>query len=1213
MKQTNTLKLFRWLSLLAVLLSAFPALAATITSTRSGNWNATNTWVGGVVPVAGDDVVIANGHTVTATAAAAARSLTVNGTTSNTGVSINGTNSLTVSRDVTLNNPTSNNRTSTLAVGSGSLSVGGKLTLSGGNNNRRSDLTISTGTVTISGDLSVNNARARVIFTNSGILNIGGNFSSGGTFTRSTGTAVFNGSGNQSIGAYAYHHLSVTKSAGSATFSGNTSMTGNLSDNGRLNATSGNRTVTFNGTIAQTILGAAANTTFYRLTLNNAAGLTINHNITVNNRLTLSRGVLTTGANRVIIPNGGSVSRTASGTSNFVFGNLQKYVTTGNNRTVTYEVGSSARYAFATLRFSRVTTAGNVTVSTTTDEHPQIATSGIDQTRDVNRYWTITNSGTTFNTSGYAATFNYQANDRDTGSSPLAYIVRRYTLGTWVAHTTGTRTATSTQASGILTFGDFAVGEIAPAVNHFKISHSGTGVNCQAEPVTITAHNAAHTTTPLSPSVTISLSTSTGHGDWSLQTGAGTLTNSGNGNATYTFNNESTIELLLKDTFPETTNINIAWGTITERSGTASADVPFDTSLTFVNSGFRFIDAANAENIINQTAGQTSGTYYLQAIRTDTRTGACVGVFNANQTVDIELASQCNNPAACIAGKQVAFSNNGVTTNLGANPNSVVTSYQNVSVKFLNDGSSRADFTLNYPDVGAISLHARYNIPLSGGGVSGNYMTGQSNMFVVRPHHFELSAIKCTTANAANCAAGALPTGNNPGAADSGGASFIQAGNAFSVTVTARDLNNNATPNYGQESTPESVKLTPVLVAPLDCDGIPANDPDCQIPAIGGDFDTRTNGYKFANGVATGTSFTWGEVGIIKLTPSVGDGDYLGGGDATVTETSNIGRFIPHHFALLSGSAVTAACGGITGFTYMGQPNLSESYEIEAQNTANVKTLNYTDAFVKATITNIAENNDNGTNLSTRLSVPGGTWSQGKYTVSTSTANFSRPATTLPDTTWGAFDNLQIGVNLVDTDGPVLLDLNMNPATAGACGVACSGKRIGDDETVVPSTPRTTRMRFGRLRMNNAYGSELLPLPVPLLAQYWNGSGFILNTDDSCTQVPVPVPVAITTPLSPGLTFYAPPTTATNALQAGQTTTTLNTPFISGNGGLRLSTPGLGNYGYVDVLITAPDYLQYNWNGAATAGNFFDDNPGARATFGKYKQRNELIYMREIH
>lgn len=66
---------------------------ATITSTATGgNWNSGSSWVGGVVPGAADDVVIASGSTITVNTNVSARSITVSGTMSipaDTNVSIN--------------------------------------------------------------------------------------------------------------------------------------------------------------------------------------------------------------------------------------------------------------------------------------------------------------------------------------------------------------------------------------------------------------------------------------------------------------------------------------------------------------------------------------------------------------------------------------------------------------------------------------------------------------------------------------------------------------------------------------------------------------------------------------------------------------------------------------------------------------------------------------------------------------------------------------------------------------------------------------------------------------------------------------------------------------------------------------------------------------------------------------------------------------------
>ncbi|TAG42727.1 MAG: hypothetical protein EAZ31_05630, partial [Cytophagia bacterium] len=60
----NKFKFF-FTTLLLFFLCFSQLFAVTRTSTGTGNWNTPALWTGGFVPVAGDDVIIASGHTVT--------------------------------------------------------------------------------------------------------------------------------------------------------------------------------------------------------------------------------------------------------------------------------------------------------------------------------------------------------------------------------------------------------------------------------------------------------------------------------------------------------------------------------------------------------------------------------------------------------------------------------------------------------------------------------------------------------------------------------------------------------------------------------------------------------------------------------------------------------------------------------------------------------------------------------------------------------------------------------------------------------------------------------------------------------------------------------------------------------------------------------------------------------------------------------------------
>src|ERR1041385_7790149 len=77
---------FALLAFILILLSRTDSCGVTRTSSQSGNWSATGTWGGNPAPVAGDDVIINGGFTVTVDVSnAACLSVQLGGTTLSTG------------------------------------------------------------------------------------------------------------------------------------------------------------------------------------------------------------------------------------------------------------------------------------------------------------------------------------------------------------------------------------------------------------------------------------------------------------------------------------------------------------------------------------------------------------------------------------------------------------------------------------------------------------------------------------------------------------------------------------------------------------------------------------------------------------------------------------------------------------------------------------------------------------------------------------------------------------------------------------------------------------------------------------------------------------------------------------------------------------------------------------------------------------------------
>ncbi|HEX2197438.1 MAG TPA: DUF6701 domain-containing protein, partial [Burkholderiales bacterium] len=94
-------------------------------------------------------------------------------------------------------------------------------------------------------------------------------------------------------------------------------------------------------------------------------------------------------------------------------------------------------------------------------------------------------------------------------------------------------------------------------------------------------------------------------------------------------------------------------------------------------------------------------------------------------------------------------------------------------------------------------------------------------------------------------------------------------------------------------------------------------------------------------------------------------------------------------------------------------------------------------------------------------------------------------STTVPSAPFDA--DIALSLNIVDTDGVAYA---ANPArfgdTSAGNGMAFSSGKL---------------MRFGRLRVDNAVGSDKLDLQMGLRIEYWTGSAFAVNSLDSCTTL----------------------------------------------------------------------------------------------------------------
>lgn len=512
-------------------------------------------------------------------------------------------------------------------------------------------------------------------------------------------------------------------------------------------------------------------------------------------------------------------------------------------------------------------------------------------------------------------------------------------------------------------------------------------------------------------------------------------------------------------------------------------------------------------------------------------------------TVNMQFGLSCHDPAAH-AGVQATVSDGATTRTLplceaaGATPTAWTTS---LGVSFAATKASAGPLTFNYDDVGAVELFVR--------NAANTTQMGSSSKFIVKPASFGFTVLRASDDAA------------NPAAADATGAAFLKAGEPFKLAVFAQAAGGAVTPNYGNESVKEGIALSHVRAPGL---GLVSDG------TLSGVFGALSGGVMAADGVAlladgvtTSTPFSWSEVGILRLTASVADGSYNPGDNTktyAVNSSINVGRFYPDHFDTLVSAPMD--CTGLTfappcpdnGLVYSGQ---ALPVSVQAKNAADGVTQNYR---YSATA---AQNFARAVTLAAVDAVNS----------STAAAGGNLTATAIADS---AFSNGTASAQPVFT-----FTASPNVPT----DVVISATESGGDGVTSGAHEQGAKVVSGRIKVANAYGSEKLPLTVPVTIQYWDGAKWVLSSTDGVTQINTNLVAA-------GGNLVA---SIVSGLGSGVSASGAGLKTVTG-GQLQNFTVNRPNVtGVVDLSFNAPAWLLQK---------------AGQATFGIYKGSDLFIYTR---
>ncbi|MEZ8465137.1 DUF6701 domain-containing protein [Vibrio splendidus] len=455
----------------------------------------------------------------------------------------------------------------------------------------------------------------------------------------------------------------------------------------------------------------------------------------------------------------------------------------------------------------------------------------------------------------------------------------------------------------------------------------------------------------------------------------------------------------------------------------------------------------------------------------------------------------------------------------------------------------------------------------------------------------------------------AICTGSNSDGNSSGGNAFVAAGEEFDVFAKPIRFSSNANPTCNNSLVTQNYLLSSGAVVATHTLDTPSNDgavlgsfePTNQLTQSSSDIASADNGYKFKN-------LEYSEVGSFNFTVTEDSDSFYGKILGGFSGSKSIGRFYPKYFLQENPEWNVANQNDIA---YLGQPydsTVHQVYPMASGENSIGNALNNYQFFVPILQANFRVLDDTSVDNELLLDTIPGSWAIGRKH-------------------WLLNDNAAELQRVVDLDGVSRRDTPFNTSDANSTitnfGLTIEGTdpvSFTDSDTLTNSAafPVQPPARYGRMTLDDIGGNSGTTLTIPLRAEFWDGSDFVVNDDDDrstfngsnfCKQV-------IWTSNAVKITLAS--LNGSGSVDDGEENVTANQNTLTGTDSpreqvrlwLRMddSAP-TAKTGENPVACSGSDqeqpWLRYNWR------QLGDEDPSTVVTFGIYRGNDRVIYRGE--